>query len=63
MAKHEIVFLDHTFREANGVVHAPEKFGRLLRNDYNLFEEAPEFLKILLQKDLLSIATCRVVEV
>lgn len=63
MAKHDVVMLDHSFLEANCVAHELEKVRRLLKNGCKFYEEAPEFLKNLLQKNSLGLSTPRVVEV
>ncbi|XP_058727179.1 uncharacterized protein LOC131598595 [Vicia villosa] len=53
MADHDVVMLEHSFREVNCVADELAKVGRLLKIDCKFFDEAPDFLKIFFERILL----------
>ncbi|XP_058776159.1 uncharacterized protein LOC131650465 [Vicia villosa] len=61
MAKHDVVFLEHTLWEANTIADDLAKKTRVLQNDLCIFEDPPEHIANLLLKDSLGLATSRVV--
>lgn len=63
MARHDVVKLEHTFREANCIVDELAKVGRTSKNGCKIYEEAPDFLKDILHKDFIGLAISRLVVV
>lgn len=61
MAQHNVVKIDHSFREANNVADELAKVGRRLKTECKVYGEVPDYLSNLLHKDSSGLSTLRVV--
>ncbi|XP_058727202.1 uncharacterized protein LOC131598638 [Vicia villosa] len=62
MSSHDVVILEHTFWEVNSIADKLARDARLLNNGFQIFEEAPDHIMVLLQKDSVGSSFDRVVD-